>query len=196
MPARAGGSELPLRPAANRLARGALACVVVGCVLWGVPAFASEANPLEVAVKATYLYKFAPFVTWPAAARRNAQSGLCVVGNGPFGEVLDRAVAGQAIEGRPIAVRRLPRADPAAPCLVMYLAGSPEEPVERSLAALRGAPVLTVTDEARGQPGKGIIHFVLDEGKVRFEIDNRAAAESGLTISSRLLSLAREVRRE
>ncbi|MGE3175793.1 MAG: YfiR family protein [Rhodospirillaceae bacterium] len=186
-----------LHPAAKRIARAALAGTACACLPpWFAPAVASEASPLEVAVKATYLYKFAPFVSWPPGARRNARSGLCIVGDAPFGETLERAVAGQSIEGRPIAVRRYAQADPAAPCMVMYLAGSPAEPVERSLEAMRGAPVLTVTDAARGQSGRGIIHFVLDEGKVRFEIDNRAATASGLTISSRLLGLAREVRRE
>jgi hypothetical protein len=54
--------------------------------------------------------------------------------------------------------------------------------------------VLTVTDSARDEPARGIINFLIQNNRVRFEIDNGAAAESGLTISSKLLSLAVSVK--
>ncbi len=37
---------------------------------------------------------------------------------------------------------------------------------------------------------RGMIDFVLKDARVRFRIDPRAAERSGLTISSKLLSLA------
>ncbi len=51
-------------------------------------------------------------------------------------------------------------------------------------------PVLTVTDLPAGAAHKGIINFVVEDNHVRFEIDNRAANESGLRISSQLMALA------
>jgi YfiR/HmsC-like len=50
--------------------------------------------------------------------------------------------------------------------------------------------VLTVTDGAADPDNRGIINFVISDGRVRFEIDNLAAEASRLTISSKLLSLA------
>ena len=55
---------------------------------------------------------------------------------------------------------------------------------------MRGAPVLTVTDDAGDPAARGMIDFVLRDGRVRFRIDPRAAERSGLVISSKLLSLA------
>src|SRR5581483_8974891 len=77
-------------------------------------------------------------------------------------------------------------------CTVAFAAGSAAQ-VAADLAALHGSPVLTVTDGATDPAATGIINFVVVDGRVRFEIDARAAAANRLTISSKLLSLATRV---
>lgn len=159
-------------------------------------ATAGEGEALEVAVKATYLYKFAPFVSWPPAvwAAPAAPLTICVQGADPFGTVLDRAVAGQAVAGHPLAVRRLARIAADSGCQIAYLAGGPAQSRAQALAAVAEAPVLTVTDEAHGG-ARGIVNLVLDAGRVRFSIDAAQADRSGVAISSKLLALAVEVKR-
>jgi hypothetical protein len=155
-------------------------------------AWAQRDVSLERAIKATYLWKFAPFVEWPAGTFRSADSPfvICVLGNGGLSQVLDEAVAGQRIAGRAIAVHRLSLIEPDSGCQILFDAGSPEQPVAAALAAVKGKPVLTVTDaEDNGGP-KGIINFLIADNHVRFEINDAAAAASGLRISSKLLSLA------
>jgi hypothetical protein len=156
----------------------------------------AQGQALEYAVKATYLYKFGPFVDWPANAFSSATSpvGLCIVGDDPFGAVADRAVAGQAIDGRSIVLRRLRSLDPNIPCHIMYVSGSAQQTVGSVLETVKGRPTLTITDGARDPATKGIIHFVIHDNKVRFEIDDQAAAESRILISSKVLSLAVSVR--
>lgn len=159
------------------------------CLLATRPAEAGT-SPLETSIKATYLYKFAPFVTWPQSDPAKPFV-ICVVGTDPFGPVLDQAVAGQAYAQRPIQVARLESVNRQSGCDIAYLGGSAAQPVEAALQALRGTPVLTVTDE--GTP-EGMIAFRLTDGHVRFRIDEDAVDDSGLTISSKLLSLALSVR--
>jgi hypothetical protein len=153
--------------------------------------------PIERAIKATYLYKLAPFVEWPPGAFDGGSEPfrLCVVGNDPFGEVLDRAVAGQAVAERPIVVTRLDRAERDAHCQIMFVAGSDAQSSAAALAAVRGRPILTVTDGAREERSSGMVNFVIRDNRVRFEIDERAAAANGIVISSKLLSLAISVKR-
>src|SRR4051812_36383343 len=85
----------------------------------------AQAPDLELAVKATYLYKLAPFVTWPAAALGSPDDPLviCIQGKDPFGAVVDRAVAGQRVGSHPIVVRRVARLDRASGCHIAYVAG-------------------------------------------------------------------------
>ena len=71
--------------------------------------------------------------------------------------------------------------------------GSTPEETARLLLALRSQPVLTITDSRAG-PQRGMIHFTVAGGRVRFFIDEAEAAAHGLSISSRLLALALGVR--
>ena len=154
-------------------------------------------EPLELAVKATYLYKLAPFVSWPAAAWPDAVSPLiiCIQGKDPFGPLIDRAVAGQRVGGRPVAVRRLPRVDAGSGCQIVYIGGSDVQPEAAALHEIGRSPVLTVTDQERGAAAPGDVHLMLQDGRVRFVIDNGQAQQQGLAISSKLLALAVRVKR-
>jgi hypothetical protein len=159
----------------------------------------SRAEPsLELAVKATYLYKLAPFISWPAQAwaAPNAPLTICVQGADPFGPLLDQAVGGQAVAGHPVEVRRLARLEASSGCQIAFVAGGPGQSQAQALSAVSGSPVLTVTDdEGRGAAPKGIVHLLIDGGKVRFSIDATQADRNGVAISSKLLALAVAVKR-
>ncbi|HEY3949572.1 YfiR family protein [Phenylobacterium sp.] len=178
-------------------ARWAVAVAVFVAALAASPATASvDSENLELAVKATYLYKLAPFVSWPQAswAAPNAPLTICVQGVDPFGPLLDRAIGGQVVAGHPLAVRRLARLAADSGCHIAYLAGGAAQSPAQALAAVEGAPVLTVTDEGRGG-ARGIVNLVLDAGRVRFAIDAAQADRNGVAISSKLLALAVAVKR-
>ena len=161
------------------------------------PLAAGAEDNLELAVKATYLVKFLPFVTWPASAFPAPDSPfiLCVGGTDPFGALLDRAADGQSFSGHVLAVRRLEDSAGGPACQMVYIAPGNAGAARRSLDIARGRPVLTVTDAAEAGEPEGMLNFVMTEGKVRFTIDEDAARESGLDISSKLLRLAVSVRR-
>lgn len=180
----------------SRRAAWAVCAGVLAVAAAGPRPAQAEANALELAVKATYLYKLAPFVMWPPTAYADAASPLvvCVQGDDAFGALVERAVSGQKVEGHPVEVRRIGRLEPDAGCHIAYVAGSAAQTQAAALLAVRGAPVLTVTDEARGEAPKGVVHFRLDQGKVRFDIDKVAADNARLVVSSKLLSLAVHVR--
>lgn len=185
------GERRPVRRAAGAWTAGLAA---LAFALAAAPAGASQ-HDLEFAVKANYLVRFAAFVQWPEAnaGGPDAPVVICVVGEDPFGGLLDQAVAGQSANGRPLQARRLERIDARAGCHIAYLGRASGQTVAQALAALDGSPVLTVTDAARGTQ-RGVIHFVLADNRVRFHVDAVAASAAGLTISSRLLGLALSVR--
>jgi len=149
--------------------------------------------PLEAAVKASYLYKFAPFVQWPSAAFDSTTAPLviCIGGQDPFGSALDEAVRGQRVNGHPIVVRHLTAVHAGSACHILFVSG---DNAEEMLRAVAGEPVLTVTDRSRGVTG-GIIQFVTTAGRVRFMVDLGTAQNSGIAISSKLLGLAVSVAR-
>lgn len=163
--------------------------VVAACLGAGGDALAQA--PTVEAVQASFLPKFPRYVGWPAA--RQPASGtsfqLCVIGSDPYGALLDAAARNEQIDGRNVVVRRLPDTEGAATCHLAFVRGGQPADTGRLLFALRSLPLLTITD-AGGGPERGMIHFASISGRVRFFINDAAAAERGLRISSRLLALA------
>jgi hypothetical protein len=166
-------------------------------MLMPAPVWAGSSQPasLEYPIKATYLYKFAPFVTWPESAfdSPNSPFVMCIVGEDPFGPLLDQAVAGQRVGQHAIIVRRLQKVDKGASCHILFVGASRGQTAADVLALVKGAPVLTVTDSVGANAS--VIQFVVQDNRVRFRIDGQAAAQNGLVISSKLLSLALAPRR-
>jgi YfiR/HmsC-like len=149
-----------------------------------------QAQPTAQEVKAAFLPKFARYVTWPPAAMppANRQISLCIIGKDGLGPLLDRAVRGQSVDQHPLVVRRLASSDAAGSCQIAYVGGDGRMRAA-ALAHMRSLPVLTVTDGADGDT-RGMINFVLKDGRVRFFIDEAAAASVSLVIDARLLGIA------
>lgn len=145
---------------------------------------------LEDAVKATFIFRFASFAEWPATAFPDPASPLiiCVSGDSELARLVEESAAGQSVANRDVAVRVTDAGAASAQCHILYLALSPEA-TRNALEATAGQSVLTVTD-ARYGSARGIIHFALSGGRVRFHIDRRAAERKGISLNARLLNIA------
>jgi hypothetical protein len=168
-----------------------LGAFAVALVFFAGPACAAE-PAVAAAVKATYLVKFAHYVTWPPSAVNGPDSPLilCIVGRDPFGNAIDRAAQGDHVDRHPLVVRRMPTIDRGSGCHIAFIAG---RVAEQAVRLIDGTPVLSVTD-AEETRTRGIVHFELRAGHVGFHLDDLAAQHGGLTINSRLLAIAVTVR--
>lgn len=178
------------------VAKWALAILLV---LPGATLLARSPQPeisLEYAVKATYLYKLAPFVNWPPATFKapDAPFSICVVGPDPFDDFLEKAVSGRTLGTHPFQVRRMDTVGSNDDCQIVFIGYAQREQTRGVLRELRGRPVLTVTDSRQPDVAGSVVQFVMRHGHVRFEIDNTAAARNHLVISSKLLNLALAVK--
>ncbi len=179
----------------SRLARyGLLAVLWAG--LFPSPILAADDKASEYALKAAFLYKFGDFVSWPDGVFASPATPiiLCIVGRDPFGGLLDEVVKGQAVGSHAIVVRRLQLVQRNDECHILYASGSLAQNPDAALAAVRGTPTLTITDENQNATTHGIIHLVIRDKRVRLEIDQQAAAENNLGVSAKLLSIAISVR--
>jgi hypothetical protein len=160
----------------------------------GLPA--QKSKPQEYEVKATYLYNFARFVEWPAtaAAAKSDSFAICVLGQDPFGPAVDAIVAGEIIDAKPVLVKRFLKAQDAVICRVLYISSSEENRLKEVLAALDKSGVLTVSDIPEFSQRGGMIQFVQESNKIRFEVNLASAVAAGLTLSSELLKVAVTVR--
>jgi len=146
-------------------------------------------------VKAAYLYNFAKFVEWPEQAFANSTAAirLCIWNDRLFETDVHQIVNGKALAGHPIDVVGVQSIEHLRSCHVLFISSSDERETRRIIDALREATVLTVGGMKGFVASGGIINFVLDEERVQFEINHRAATRAGLRISSRLLGVAKRV---
>jgi hypothetical protein len=154
---------------------------------------AENVTPSEYQIKSAFLYNFIKFVEWPAQLARETNGPIVigVLGQDPFGIDLETVIEGKRINDRPISIRRFPPGAPPEFCHVLFISTSEKRRFGQILRATAQSPTLTVADGIDGFcQADGMINFVVEAKKVRFQINNRSAEQRGLKISSKLLRLA------
>ena len=153
---------------------------------------AQESQPTEYQIKAAFLFNFAKFVEWPPAAFAEATSPMVIgiLGENPFGDDLERTIRGKTINNRPLVIKEFRSPAEATNCHVLFISTSEKQRLPEILKSLHGTSVLTVGETDRFIETGGMINFVAEGNKIRFQINEVAAESAGLKISSKLLSLA------
>jgi hypothetical protein len=176
------------------LTRFLSAAIIAAAAAAGAAASAQVPEGVEDDVKAAYVFNFTKFVEWPSSAFTGTTDPItiCVAGDAGVVRAMQRTIEGEHVEGRPLrAVSQVPE-DPSA-CHVLFL-GRGADRAARLLAATAKAPILTIGDSTRFLQEGGMIAFVVENRRVRFDIAIKPAARVGLKLSSKLLRVARNVR--
>jgi len=162
----------------------------------GFDAHAQEsAVSSEYLIKAGFIYNFANLVQWPSTAFTQPDSPIVIgiLGEDPFGTVLDRVLAGKKVNGRIFLVKRLKSASDLRECHIVFVSSSEMAHLGEAIHLVKGMPILTIGEIPGFAKRGGIINLFLEDNKVHFEVNVEAAKEADLNISSRLLALARIV---
>jgi hypothetical protein len=189
-------------PAAMRRERGRPAALARMALAWAallppialVPAAAqAQSRFSEHEVKAAVLLNLLRFVEWPDSSFADGSDPIivAVAGDDPFGPILERTFEGQLVHGHELVIRRFSRPQRIDFCHVLFVAAGEDSQAwlkVLSLSQVGGA--LTVGEEEPFLGNGGAVMLRLDDRRVRFDVNLEAARAAGLTISSRLLSLA------
>jgi hypothetical protein len=151
---------------------------------------------LERQVKAAFLYKFAGYVEWPAAAFPLAETPVTIgiVNDEEMEDELKKLVAGRTSNGRRVEVVRLKSGEPIPAVHLLFIGVTEEARLKADIRAASGRPILIVTEQEGALQQGSMINFVLNRGRVRFEVALKDVEPARLTLSSRLLSVALAVR--
>jgi hypothetical protein len=154
-------------------------------------------RPNASQVQAAYLYNFGKFVRWPTVAPANQSGGftICVLDQDPFGDTLQSTLSGETVSGKPVVIKRLARIQDASACHILFISQSQARDLKGILTSLDESSVLTVSDIPDFSRRGGMIQFVPDGDRIRFEINLQGAEKSHLVFPSELLKVAVTVRR-
>ena len=182
-----------LRQIALPVARAAVLPAILALCMAPARLPAADTASGEYQVKAAFLYNFSRFVAWPGGT--GSAFRLCVIGDNPFGDLLD-SLTGKQVHDSILVVEQHDSVDGAQNCHLAYISKSLEHRLDEVLDSLGGMPVLTVSDIESFTTRGGIIRLRMIDNRVRFDINTAVAGNAGLSISSKLLSLATSVETE
>ena len=156
---------------------------------------ASPGGLSDYRIKAAYLYYFTTFVEWAPETYTRTGEALVIglLGEDPFGAILDDTVRGKSFNSRKIVIRRFANLKDVRDCHVLFIGASERDRLPSILKALEGAAVLTVGDLDRFAVRGGQIEFRTEEKKVRFDINVAAVEKAHLKVSAQLMKLGRVV---
>ena len=171
---------------------GAAICAAVA--LWfALPIFGQQRLTAEQ-VESGFIYNFTKYVEWPAQTDEVEASHfhICVVGEASIADELDSAIQGKVANNRTILVRRINEIPNIRGCEILYVGNIPRATEEKLLAELSARPVLTVGGAPGFLRGEGMVTFVIEADRVRFDINVRSAERVNIHFDSRILAVARK----
>lgn len=113
-----------------------------------------------------------------------------VLGENPFHEDLERTLRNKSIDGHPLVVKEFRLPGDVTNCHILFISNSVKAQLPQILAGLKENSVLTLGEMDHFTESGGMINFVVEGTKIRFQINNDAATRAGLKVSSKLLALA------
>lgn len=165
---------------------------------------ADSTSSREYQVKAAFLYSFVNFVDWPAAklAEGKNQIKIGIIGSDPFGKAFE-PIKDKQVKGKDVVIKRFKtfkelnqsseEIEAIKKCHLLYVCPSEKEELRNIINLVMSHNVLTVGDTKSFLESGGIINFLMEDKKVRFEINNTTAEQAKLKIRSKLLRLAKRV---
>ena len=147
----------------------------------------------EYEVKGAFICNFAKFAEWPASSYTSDTSAIeiAIVGNDPFGDVIDRIAKNAGVGQRKVIVKRYNSPEDAKKSHIVFFGGLTENsPIEILLRPLANKPVLTISEVDGFCEHGGMINFPGTPIKYGFEINSKSVKSAGLAVSPKLLHLA------
>lgn len=175
-------------------ARLALCCAAVGAHAQAPTAPATPAPTVDE-TKAGHLHRFCGFVEWPQASFSSPEAPIVVgiVGAPALHKDLAQIVAGRLVQNRAIQVVELAEPRQGSTVHMLMIGRGAWKRAGDWIAAVKGLPVLVITDMPQGLERGAALSFVESDGRLRFEASVPAAEAAGLKLSARLLPLAERV---
>jgi hypothetical protein len=171
-------------------------------------------------IKAAFLYNFINFVEWPKEKMSDSDEPVIigVVGMAEATKVF-KAIAKKEIKGKKIVVKQFVNFCGSAnkakesktkdkwnldieslkKCHIVFISeckSISKDDTKAIIDALKGTSVLTVGEKAGFLENGGIVNFLTEDKKIRFEVNLYSAKQNKVKIRSKLLKLAKRVIKE
>ena len=147
---------------------------------------AAVAEEISEQLEVAYLYHFTKFTEWPTLS---SVFHYCVYQDDNFTNLLQKSFQDKAMGNMEIDVKNINAQSPLNDCQIIYFPTAAQGDL---LVKARKLAILSVGTQKDFTALGGIIYMYEEDQKIRFYVDNKAAIDAGLKISSQLLKLSKE----
>ena len=149
----------------------------------------------EYPLKAVFLLNFAQFTDWPTNAFDAPDSPFVVgiLGNDPFGDLLDDAVRDETVNGRKFKVEHYQRVEDIKTCHILFISESETRRLDKIVSDLKGKPILTVSDIDNSAYRGVCVRFLTENNKIHLRINLDSLKDANLVMSSKLLRVSETI---
>jgi len=160
---------------------------------WRGGARADGGASLEYKLKAAFIYNFAQFVEWPGDAfgGPSAPFVIGVVGDPSLAQMLEQAVKGKTAGKREIVVKYYAGVDAIQRSHILFVAASERERMGDVVRRAFADSTLTIGDFDGFTAASGMVRFITEDNRLKFEVNLDATNQGHLKFSAQLLKLAR-----
>lgn len=146
---------------------------------------------LEVQIKGAMIVNFIRFVKWPPEDANHSGERFIVgvLGSDPMMEVL-KTQEGKIIDGKALTIQRFDQLKGITECHILFVGDDWSRRINEILNTVQGVSVLTIGDAEEFCRQGGMIRLFREKNNIRFEINNAAAVQANLQLSSKLLEIA------
>lgn len=139
--------------------------------------------------KTIFVYNFTKYIKWPSDYKNGAFK-IGVFGETNLYSELEKMAKTKKVGNQPIEVLKFSDVSDIEKCHILYVSPKKTDQVGTILKKISKTSTLLVT-ESPGMIDKGaIINFVVENNKLNFELNKKAASKYKLQISTNLEALA------
>jgi hypothetical protein len=176
-----------------------LACLMLVLLsVLGRPAMAQDAPVSELDLKAAFLFNFTKFVEWPAEAFQGEDATVNVGvfdSDEDFTKTLKTLLSDKKAHGRSFSVRKLTNPAEAKTCHILFFRERETKKMTAAYESVKRLPILTVGESDEFLDQGGMFNLFFEDKQLRFEVNQTTAENAKLTVSSKLLRLAKKTRK-
>ncbi|HLG35494.1 MAG TPA: YfiR family protein [Bacteroidia bacterium] len=142
----------------------------------------------EYSIKTLFIYNFTKYIEWPAANKKNVFE-IDVVGESAILKPLEALARNKKINQKPIIIKMID-AESEVTGDIVFIPFSGSKKLSTVLKQCKGKNALVITEAPNLALKGSAINFRVVEHKIRFELNQAAAKNSGLKFSTELVELS------
>ncbi len=143
--------------------------------------------------KALFMFNFAKYIEWPTHSSQD-EFIIGIYGNDDIVPELKKLANSKKVNNRSIIVKSVKSPSEVANAQLFFIPESKSDKIEEVTSFFKGKSTLIISDKKGACSNGSAINYILQEGKLKYEICRKNIEYHKLKVDQKLISLGIEVK--